>query len=353
MNITQMPSGHWRARIYVGFNKGKSQYVSISGVSKKEVELKAAQIQMDRNRKKYNQINHSTIRMTVGEAIDRYIDNLNGVCSPSTLRRYKADRKKFLASLMPIKLCDLTQEAIQLAVSIDSKRYAPKSIHCAHGLLSSALDIYLPGFRLKTKLPQKIEHEVTVPEHDDIRRLLSQVKGSWLEGAILLAACCGLRRSEICGLKVEDIDRKNNTIHIHRTILKDDSGQWIIREATKTTKSKRRIEVAPFIIEALLAIPRTGDYIIGHVPDTISKEFIKLRYELGLNCRFHDLRHYNASVMLALNIPDKYAMERLGYSTPETLKRVYQHTMNSKRREINGQISKQMSDLFDVSAQKL
>lgn len=33
------------------------------------------------------------------------------------------------------------------------------------------------------------------------------------------------------------------------------------------------------------------------------------------------LRHYNASIMLALNVPDKYAMERMGYSTPATLKK--------------------------------
>jgi len=26
---------------------------------------------------------------------------------------------------------------------------------------------------------------------------------------------------------------------------------------------------------------------------------------LSIHCRFHDLRHYNASIMLALNIPDK------------------------------------------------
>ena len=58
------------------------------------------------------------------------------------------------------------------------------------------------------------------------------------------------------------------------------------------------------------------------------------------------LRHYNASIMLALNVPDKYAMERMGYSTPATLKKVYQHTMDGKRAEVNGAINTHMDKLF-------
>ena len=50
--------------------------------------------------------------------------------------------------------------------------------------------------------------------------------------------------------------------------------------------------------------------------------------------------------MLALNIPDKYAMERMGYSTPATLKKVYQHTMSGKRQEVTNTINSQMNMLF-------
>lgn len=79
---------------------------------------------------------------------------------------------------------------------------------------------------------------------------------------------------------------------------------------------------------------------------SISKEFIDTRNALGLKCRFHDLRHYNASIMLALNVPDKYAMERMGYSTPATLKKVYQHTMTGKRAEVNDMINGHMAAAF-------
>ena len=38
--------------------------------------------------------------------------------------------------------------------------------------------------------------------------------------------------------------------------------------------------------------------------------------------------------MLALGVPDKYAMERMGHATNNMLKTVYQHTMKSKQNEV-------------------
>lgn len=51
--------------------------------------------------------------------------------------------------------------------------------------------------------------------------------------------------------------------------------------------------------------------------------------------RFHDLRHANASIMLALGVPDKYAEERMGHATNHMLQTVYQHTLAAKRAEVD------------------
>lgn len=69
----------------------------------------------------------------------------------------------------------------------------------------------------------------------------------------------------------------------------------------------------------------------------IYNRFRKLQKKLNMNeFRFHDLRHYNASVMLALGIPDKYAMQRIGHSSTSILKNVYQHIMSEKQNEFSG-----------------
>ena len=364
MNITRLPSGNWRARVYTGKVNGRSTYEQFIASTKKEAEMQAIEFQLElkknpdllRQRKmteeeKEAEKNNATEakdfgEMTVGEAINAYINNVEGVLSPSTIRRYRSDRKKFFPDLIDVKLKDLTQPVIQVAVSKDAKKYAAKSIHCAHGLLSAALDVYWPDFQLKTNLPQKVEPDLIIPDSDDVKALLKAIEGTWLEAAVLLGACAGMRRSEICGLKFSDIDLKKSTIHIRRTMLKDKNGEWVVFEKTKTVKSKREVTLPGFIIERLWNMPRDSEFVVNHVPDTISKMFIKVRNQLGLKCRFHDLRHYNASIMLALNVPDKYAMERMGYSTPATLKKVYQHTMDGKRAEVNGAINTHMDKLF-------
>lgn len=287
MNITKLPSGNWRARVYTGKVNGRSTYEQFIAPTKKEAEMQAIEFQLELKKnpdllrqrkltdeeKEVEKVNATEVKgfgdMTVGEAIDAYINNVEGVLSPSTIRRYRSDRKKFFPGLMDVRLKDLTQPAVQVAVSKDSKKYAAKSIHCAHGLLSAALDVYWPDFQLKTNLPQKVEPDLIIPDSDDVKALLKAIEGTWLEAAVLLGACAGMRRSEICGLKFSDIDLKKSEIHIRRTMLKDKNGKWVVFEKTKTVKSKREVTLPGFIIERLWNMPRDSEFVVNHVPDTI------------------------------------------------------------------------------------
>ena len=67
--------------------------------------------------------------------------------------------------------------------------------------------------------------------------------------------------------------------------------------------------------------------------------------------RFHDLRHANASIMLMLGVPDKYAMDRLGHSTNNTLKNIYQHTLDSKKEEVNASVNNYFEKLMQHEMQ--
>ena len=54
----------------------------------------------------------------------------------------------------------------------------------------------------------------------------------------------------------------------------------------------------------------------------------------------------NASVMLMLGIPDKYAMERGGWSSNGVLKSVYQHTFSAERKLVDERIDGFFNDLL-------
>lgn len=60
------------------------------------------------------------------------------------------------------------------------------------------------------------------------------------------------------------------------------------------------------------------------------------------------MRHYYASIMLALGVPDKYAMERMGHSTNSMLKH-YQESVKEKDIEINNAMNDYFSRLDETT----
>ena len=112
----------------------------------------------------------------------------------------------------------------------------------------------------------------------------------------------------------------------------DENGDWVYKETPKTSKSVRRVDLPKEIID-MLGNGNDEDYILGIVPDTITSDFINLRNKLGLKCRFHDLRHYSASILHALGLPDAYIMERNGWASDRTMKEIYRHMLSDKASE--------------------
>ena len=64
--------------------------------------------------------------------------------------------------------------------------------------------------------------------------------------------------------------------------------------------------------------------------------------------RFHNLRHYYATVLLELGIPDKFAIELTGHSTPYMLREVYQHTREQKMNEYRKLLKTKLDTKLDT-----
>lgn len=340
----QLPSGSWHVQLYLGKDaNGKRQFKPFTAATQEEAEYQAAEYRLNRKEKA------KPMNLTVGEAIDRYIDTKSNVLSPSTITAYRAIRKNNLASLMPIRLGDLTLDDVQIAINIEAAGHKPKTVRNQHGLLIAALGQYHPSFSVKSvKLPQRVRTEIIVPEQSMVDALISEVRGKSLELPVILAACMGLRRSEICALTVADYDRKKRLIHITKALVKDENNLWVIK-TTKTYSSTRTLIVPDQVaihLDRAIQGKSPKDRLTNMTPAVISETFLLLKKRLGFRVRFHDLRHYFASVLLALGIPDKYAMEQTGHATPNMLKTVYQHTMADKRKEVNELIIAKMNSVL-------
>ncbi len=204
--------------------------------------------------------------------------------------------------------------------------------------MSATLSVYRPEFVLKTSLPKSTKKDIPIPTDEDIVLILSLAKNTNLYLPILFSATCSLRRSEICGLQWNDVDLNTGILSVRRAmVLKETDNsinKWEIKPP-KTFKSHRKILMPNLLIDTLKALKgssKPSEYIVQITPNIITNQFIRLLNKNGLpHFRFHDLRHYNASVMLMENIPDKYAMERGGWSTMSVMKDRYQHTFSAEK----------------------
>jgi integrase len=333
----KLPSGNWRVNLYIGKENGKRLYKSFTAPTRAEAELMAAKYKA--GVKECSAPNN----LTVGEAIDKYIEMKSNVLSPTTIREYKRCRNNDFAGIIDTQLSKLTNNNVQICINDLSANHSPKFVKNAYGLLSATLKMYYPDFRLNILLPQKKKIDILIPSDEEVKKLIEFVKGKEEEVPIVLGAFCGLRRSEIVGLKWDCIDLKNNTITIKEARVRGENNE-VVAKSTKTTQSTRTIKIYPFIAEILKKSRNDSAYVTNLSGDTIYNRYTRALELLGIqHYRFHDLRHYVCSAMLALNIPKNYIAAYLGHGSERMVDMVYGHIMKDKKNEFD----KRLEDYFN------
>lgn len=280
--------------------------------------------------------------ITFREAAYQYLELRKPVLSPSTMAGYEKIIRTSIGPISSKKICDITQRDIQLLVNkwVESE-LSYKTIANNHGFVHSVIKEFIPGITIKTRLPQKTVPNLYIPSDEDIRKLLKVVDGTDLEIPVLLAAFGPLRRGEICALSAEDY--RNGIIHVSHSLVRDSSGKWI-KKAPKT-KAGDRYVCLPEQVAAKL--PKSGPVTCLN-PDQITLKFGKVLKTSELpHFRFHDLRHYCASIMHAMNIPDAYIIQRGGWETDKIMKRVYRHALAEKSTKTDEQVNAHFSGLLE------
>lgn len=319
--------GTWRVLAYVGKKPdGSRQYKSFTASTKKAAELMAAQ---------YKAENETSLeKITVRQAMEQYIDSKEHVLSPSTIYNYRKILNRRLSLLMNYPVDSLTTKLIQRAISIESQNSSPKTVRNVYALLKSSLNqagVY--DIFQRITLPQKQPAEIKIPTDEEIQKMLEYFKNDFdMTLAILMASQLGLRRSEICALTWDDV--QGDYISISKAMVIDKNRNWIIK-APKSVSGNRILPMTLAVKQFLKTAENQTGRILSIHPDIITQRF----WHMHTPYHFHALRHYNASVMLALGVPNKYAMERMGHATDNMLKQVYQHTTKAKRDEISSQIN--------------
>ncbi len=352
----QLPSGNWRVREYShseikrdkngnaildseGNPKVIQRYKSFTASNKRAAEKMAALWKYEREKSQSLPLN-----ITVREAITRYINAKNHTLSPATVREYKRSLNRDLQGLMNLRLDKLTAEKIQQELNLELISHSAKTVRNMYGLLSPSIKMFRPDFSFASiSLPFVRLREFSLPSDEDIVELLQYFKETCPDMVIAcsLAAFGSFRRSEVCARVSGDVD--GNSILVNSAMVQDENKRWVIK-ITKTEKSQRRVIFPESVIELL---KEKDGFLVSLNPNRITRKFSDARKKLGLPYfRFQDLRAYQASILHALNIPDKYIMERGGWKGTQTLNKVYKRSIAKKASETDEIANNYFSNLF-------
>jgi len=178
---------------------------------------------------------------------------------------------------------------------------------------------------------------------------------------VLLAAWCGFRFGELTALRRRDLDLVEGTVTIEQAAVTV-AGRRVIT-TPKSTAGRRTVYLLPHLTEdarqhlaaftprdadALVfpgndGLPLTPGQVYGHAPRFNKRTgrqlhpgngFYRARYEIGRpDFRFHDLRHFAATMAAISGATTKELMQFAGHSDIHVAMR-YQEAVNDRKKDL-------------------
>lgn len=327
MKIEKLPSGSYRIR---KMYKGQAYQIvtDYKPTQKEAIQLMAEEL---------DKVKTKRGRMTFRDAAGEYIESKRNILSPSTVVGYTKIMRQLSDGFLGKGIGDIDQMDIQKEINRAADGRSPKTVRNYHGFISAVLYTFRPEIKINTTLPQKAKNEPYIPSDEDVRRILECASGTEYEIPLVLA-CYGMRRSEICALTKEDIDE--DVVNINKALVLDEHKNWVIK-TTKTTSSTRKIVIPKWLADKI----KKKGYVYKGNPDSITRFLYNTEKKLGVKkFSMHKLRHYFASRMSAMHIPDEDIMKMGGWQTDIVMKSVYRHAMQDEAMQAQREASRRLSE---------
>lgn len=205
--------------------------------------------------------------------------------------------------------------------------------------------------------PEYQQKEIVVPDYEELPIIEDKINRADVKDKVkyLLALYTGMRREEVCGLHLEDIDRNGKSVYIQRAIAQNDLTKEYEETKTKSTRSVRVLPLPSRFFKAFdeylewrkvfiqtLKVKTNGEYKeIPNLflnkdgdfsrPENLSKRWKRFAKKVGINLTFHGLRHYFITNQLNYNdkVSERDVQEMAGHSNIKTTQR-YNHPSKKK-----------------------
>ena len=314
-------------------------------------------------------------KITVAEYFKEWLKQIEKEARPNTYRSYYGNmtnhiipyfeqRKILLQDLKPFHLEDFYKSKLQANSKIKSgEALSPVTIKHFHQNISKALSdaarrgiIYVnPATAAKTPKAEKFKAKFL--DAKQLQELLTLFKGNTIELPVMLCAIYGFRRSEVLGLKWNNIDFDKRTITVSETLQQHTGGEYT--DKPKTESSHRTLPMTDSVYAVLKAHRQLqndrkiimgnyytqNDYVCtwanGEVikPNYLTSTFHSIVSKSNLpQIRLHDLRHSVASNLISEGVKAGISIvdiqEWLGHANASTTLDVYSHAAKSSKENI-------------------
>ena len=272
---------------------------------------------------------------------DMYVDKITlRHCQDFTNKTFKTAPKSYVYSISIVK--NILDYALRL------------------GMIESNPMLYV----IKPKLMQQVqEKHANFYSRDELKKFLDTAKNDFdLKKYTLfrLLAYSGMRVGECLALTWHDLDFKNNTIAINKTLASTEDGLEI--QTPKTKASIRKISLDNETIQILkswqleqrkqllkLGINSMNKHQLifnsnknGFIFNSVIAYDIKLiSKKAGIYpITTHGFRHTHATLLFASGMDIKQVQARLGHSNVQTTLNIYTHAMKDKQDKIGDEFAR-------------
>lgn len=312
MKPRKLKSGSWTVQVMVDGTR-----YSVTADTKSECVNRANAIKANPPEKKPRVL-------TWAQAIDMFIKNSENILSPSTIKTYRSTARNHYQDIMHK---DITDPIIwQIEINKDAEKCGAKCVKNNWGLITAVMNFHgiTPP---KVRLPQVVRNERPFLDVEQAKILMNAVRDKKLEIPVLLMLN-GLRRSEALALKKADVDLKAGSLHVHGAVVASEGG-FVHKDTNKNTSSNR---VVPILIPRLEEVLKDAqDPLVRYAPESIAREINKVCAANGLpRVSCHGLRHTMCSFGFG-RVSELSLMKFGGWSTPETMRRIYTHISDREK----------------------
>jgi integrase len=356
--------GCWDLRVFVGQDPvtGKLRYTSRTFRGGKRAASSELAKLVSTLPTEQPQRRRAQAKMSLSDLIDTHIDRHAG--SPTTIAEYRAAHNRYIRPLvgrLPIAELDAGTLDHFYEHLVRKRGLSPSTVRQVHAIIRGACSRAVKWGWLKSN-PARDASPPTVrrrePDIPSVAAVAAAIRAAEEANPpfglfLRLAAATGGRRGELCSLTWAHVSLADSTLRIETSTFSERGGNSVVKDTKNHSKrlvsldgattqslaehhklmAERASVCGVELTDRSFVFSNDADGQTPWRPDYVTGAWTRLRKSLGLDhVRLHDLRHFQATMLLQSGTSVKDVSKRIGHRDAATTLNVYAHVLESTDR---------------------